>query len=242
MEGYWEKLNTKQKNKSSSNIIQCNKNDKTFTYNNVIIVCAGGINDVDGYPHNFVKKRLDKAIELFIEKKNNSIILVLGGGTYHKSPYINNNGFVVHESTSCAKYLYENGIPDHRIFREWSSYDTIANGFFAFTNYLNYFHCENVFVVSSDFHIDRVKVIFDYFNNLFLKYFNIKYIETISDLDVYTKNERCIRENKSKKNFVKNIVNKIKTPDKFIHWFYTEHKAYMSIIKYEINEKINKTY
>ena len=49
-----------------------------------IFVLAGGI-DNNNEPNIFVKKRLDKAIEMYNLTSNN-IIIVLGGGTYHKPP------------------------------------------------------------------------------------------------------------------------------------------------------------
>lgn len=234
MENRWEDLDIKIRNEKIN----------LRVYKKFICVCGGGINNDDGYPHDFVTKRLDSAIKIFNSENENEkpIILVLGGGTYHKFPYINKDKFVVHESTSCAKYLYEKGIPSHNIYREWSSYDTIANGFFAFTNYINYLDIDDIVVISSDFHISRVKVIFNYFNKLFKHQKNIQYLETKSHLDIETKNIRCKRENKSRENFINNIVKKIHSPSQFINWFYTEHKAYMSIVKYKINNKINKTY
>ena len=65
-----------------------------------IFVLAGGL-DSKGEPHPFVKKRLDKAIELFQMEKNRedvkkNFIILLGGGTYHKPPYLNNNNYVIH--------------------------------------------------------------------------------------------------------------------------------------------------
>jgi len=230
----WEDLNIKIRNENENNNL--NKNNK------IICICAGGINDIDGYPHDFVKKRLDYAIKIFNSEKTKPIIIVLGGGTYHKSPYINKDKFVVHESTSCAKYLYEKGIPSTNIYREWSSYDTIANGFFVFTNYINYLDINDIIVISSDFHISRVKVIFDYFNKLFNNNKNIQYIETKSNLEPEINKNRCIREEKSKNNFINNIVKKIHTPSQFIIWFYTKHDAYKSIVKYKVNNTINNSY
>jgi hypothetical protein len=38
-------------------------------------------------------------------------------------------GYVIHEGTSCAAYLVQKyGVPPDHILKEWSSYDTIANG------------------------------------------------------------------------------------------------------------------
>ena len=95
MDNSWEKLN------SSQNLIELD-DDKNNKIENLICVLAGGLQE-NGEPHEFVKKRLDKAIELYDTKKSH--ILVLGGGTYHKPPFLNKDGFIIHESTSCAIYL-----------------------------------------------------------------------------------------------------------------------------------------
>ena len=232
MDNSWEKLNSVQKLDALSE----NKNNNI---ENLICVLAGGLQE-NGEPHEFVKKRLDKAIELYNNKKSH--ILVLGGGTYHKAPFLNKDGFIIHESTSCALYLNKNGVNSNLILREWSSYDTIANGFFAFTNYINHLNLKKFTIITSDFHISRSKEIFNYFNKLFNQNEEISYLSIESNLDNDTYIIRTTREEESKINFVKNIVNKINNPTEFIKWFYTEHKAYSSIIKYVENKELIKTY
>lgn len=212
-----------------------------FEIKTIICVLAGGLTHT-GRPHQFVIERLDKARELFKENPDNTIVLILGGGTYHKPPFLNSENYVVHESTSCSSYLIDKGISPSNIFREWSSYDTIANGFFAFTNYINLLDLNNIHVITSDFHISRTKLIFNYFNNLFKKNYNITYWETVSNIEKKTLKKRVEREKESSDNFKKNIVNKIKTPQMFLNWFYTHHKAYTSLIKYKSDYNINDTY
>ena len=239
MDNSWEKTNyDKSKN---LNKLYRNKDIKPVTIKNIICVLAGGLTE-NNEPHYFVKKRLDKSIKLYNKNPHNTIILVLGGGTYHKPPNLNDDEYVIHESTSCALYLNDHDIPSSNIFREWSSYDTIANGFFAFTNYINYMDLKTICVITSTFHMPRSKTIFNYFNKLFNKNLDILYVDVSSELDSHTLLERCKRERNSKKNFIENVINKIHTPEKFIQWFFTEHKAYSSIVKYVKNNEINKTY
>ena len=241
MDNYWEKIITNKEVKPNE-LLHVNKDiESNKKIENLICVLAGGLQE-NGDPHLFVINRLDKAIEVYNTSPDNTIILVLGGGTYHKPPYLNSSKFIIHESTSCTLYLYSKGIKSNTIFREWSSYDTIANGFFAFTNYINYLNLKKMHVITSDFHMPRSKIIFNFFNNLFNKNHKILYLETPSCLDITTTAIRNKREQESKINFIENIVNKIKTPDEFIYWFYTEHKAYASIINYIENNEINNSY
>lgn len=242
METNWERSNYK----IQTEIKNFQENDINLSViNNIICVLCGGLQD-DATPHEFVKKRLDKAYEIYKNNKKTSIILILGGGTYHKVPILNKDNFIIHESSAGATYLYNKGVNPKFILREWSSYDTIANGFFAFTNYFNYLDLDKIILITSDFHMERSKTIFDYFNKLFNKNINIEYIETKSDLGDEIFNIRNKREQESNANFKKNIVNKINNVKSFINWFYTEHKAYKSILEYSTTDNkcnsIDKTY
>lgn len=202
---------------------------------NLIIILAGGNKNKDE-PNDFVKIRLDKAIELFyIETK----ILCMGGGTYHKPPDLTYNGFVKHESTICANYLINKGIPCDSIFREWASYDTIANGFFAFTNFIIPLNICKFSVITSDFHINRTKLIFNYFNKIFKSECEISFISTVSKLEKKNMEERESREAKSAKDFQENIINKIKTLNNFCLWFYTKHNSYKSKLEFNYNLNSN---
>ena len=204
-----------------------------------IFVLAGGI-DNNNEPNVFVKKRLDKAIELF---NSNSLIIILGGGTYHKPPGLDSNQYVMHESTSCATYLINKGINQDKIIREWASYDTIANGYFAFLNYIVPFKINECSVITSQFHIKRTQTIFNYFNNLISNNKVIlKYIETDNVIEKNILKTRLEREENSNNSFKKNIVSIKDTLEKFSLWFYTEHNAYKSNISYHTDYTINDTY
>ena len=213
-----------------------------------IFVLAGGL-DSKGRPHPFVKKRLDKAYDLFQMEKNrdqyvkDNFIILLGGGTYHKPPYLNNNNYVIHESSSCAKYLLDKGIPEEHMMREWGSYDTIANGFFAFLNFVQPLNIKECYVITSQFHMDRTRVIFDYFQNICYTDISIHYIQTENyQMEKKVLDIRDERERHSIMQFKKNILNNIKNKSDFTKWFYTQHNAYKAITDYYCDYKINDTY
>ncbi|GAQ81408.1 hypothetical protein KFL_000790330 [Klebsormidium nitens] len=87
----------------------------------------------------------------------------MGGGTSHKPPVLNKDGYVIHEGTSCAAYLTEkHGVhPDH-ILKEWASYDTIANGYFALTAHAIPRGWRRIMMVTSAFHFERSRLIFEW--------------------------------------------------------------------------------
>jgi vancomycin permeability regulator SanA len=236
-------LNGWEKKRTIKHIINRHTSFNT-TQIKYIFVLAGGLQP-NGEVHEFVKLRLDKAIELY----NQYIIIqpckiiVMGGGTYHKSPILNEQNFVIHESTSCALYLTEHGeVNPTDIYREWSSYDTIANGYYAYLNYIQPLKIKNFVLITSKFHMPRAKVIFNYFNTIVFNA-HIEFIETENyGIMEDVLNERHERESKSVQNFIKNIIEKKHSIAAFTTWFYEEHGAYKSIIYYQQNDKINKSY
>ena len=131
------------------------KSSNDFIENNIktkhIFVLAGG-QLKDGNVNAWVKERLDLVLSI---KQNNkdAIIYCIGGGTYHKKPIHNIYGHVIHESRSCSNYLIEKGINYKDIKREWSSYDTIANGYFSFTNFILPMNMDECVLITSEFHM-----------------------------------------------------------------------------------------
>ena len=190
----------------------------------IIIVLAGGLNE-KGKLHEWVIRRLNRAIELY--KIYNIPILCCGGGTYHKPPFINDSGFVVHESTECVNYLVQNNVMKNMIYREWSSYDTIANAFFSMTSHI---WCrpkiKNIAIITSEFHNERVTEIFNWVYSLSDDEYVLKYYP-VSDINLNEDMLICRRERE--KNSRENILilkTKIQTITQFTDWLYKEHNAY----------------
>ena len=229
----------------NSNLIGWENNSNRYNVDikkyDLIIVLAGGL-DENGKVHEWVRRRLERSIEL--HKIHKIPILCCGGGTYHKPPFLNDKGFVVHESTECVNYLIQRGVEPNMIYREWSSYDTIANAFFALTSHIT---CreewKNIIIVTSDFHLPRSKAIFDwvfsFVNDYLLTY------KGVSDvgIDKTIINARKERERESLNNIIK-LKSKIKTLNEFHNWLYKEHNAYNSnpIKRPDISKNIKKTY
>lgn len=192
----------------------------------VIFILAGGLNE-EGENHDWVKRRLDAALDLYQQKKRK--IICLGGGTYHKPPALNEYGYVIHESSACIKYLLEKGVQVEDLMREWSSYDTIANSFFSLLNFTIPMNLRNILVITSDFHMPRTRAIFEWIYSLQSDTFTevqIEYLEVTSDgLDSEIINIRKLREEKSLLDLQEKI-SKIKTLESFHTWFFNQHKAY----------------
>lgn len=188
-----------------------------------IFVLAGGLDNL-GRNHPWVKDRLDVASRLYRLKPRK--IIILGGGTYHKPPHLNRGRFVIHESTMGAKYLIDQGINPDDIYREWASYDTIANGFFSLLNFTIPLKIQNVLVITSDFHMPRSKAIFEWIYGLWSDQVTLDFLEVSTKyLDTEIIDSRSKREARSLHN-LQNTINLIDTWSKLHNWFYTEHQAY----------------
>lgn len=221
------------------NILKNEYNLKDISHNHIFVLAGGQLSD--GNINPWVKSRLDIAIKIY--KKHKCNIYCIGGGTYHKPPVTNQYNHVIHESTSCALYLQNNGIDYKDIKKEWSSYDTIGNAFFAFLNFIIPLKLKNICLITSEFHMNRSNKIFDFLNNIFKCNINIKYLKSENNMDLELLEIRKNREEKSIKNFIAHMEN-INTIEKFFDWFYKEHNAYNSLIfKPEtIDNSLKKSY
>lgn len=209
-----------------------------------IFVLAGGI-DETGKCHPWVQKRLLLAFKLY--KILKVPIYCIGGGSYHIPPIRNKHDYVIHESTSCAEFLIRLGVESDHIYKEWSSYDTIANGFFSFTNFIIPQEISNMALITSEFHMLRSQEIFSWMKDIFNSNVSINYY-SVSDkgLDKDLIDIRTKREQNSHKNIVK-LREKIRTVKDFHKWMFTKHKAYSSNSELlrqvdVVSEEIKKSY
>ena len=191
----------------------------------VVFILAGGFNN-KGVINEWVKRRLDYFIKLYNSSNSIKYVVCLGGGTYHKSPVLDKNNYVIHESTGLVKYLLDNGIPKNIIMREWFSYDTIANGYFSYINFTKIRNWKNILVITSDFHLERSKLIFEWIYSLDNTKYNLNFIG-VSDkgLDTNIINSRRIREKNSIIN-LKKVISKINNLEELHIWFHNEHNCY----------------
>ena len=77
------------------------------------------------------------------------------------------------------EYALSLGIPEMNILAEEKSKDTLGNAFFTKITYLEKYNWKNVIVITSDFHLNRTKFLFD---NVLGPQYAIKYISVPSSL------------------------------------------------------------
>ena len=223
--------------------IKLDDNILNYDYDSIIVL-AGGITN-DGLVHPWVERRLYAGYLFYINKK--AKLICLGGGSYHIPAICNSDGFVIHESTACAEYLINLGIDSKDVYKEWSSYDTIANGYFGFTNHIIPMGLKKILIITSEFHMDRTKEIFNWMNDLYNNIVDIQYYSVTDEaLDIEIITNRRSREVQSLLSLKIHVIPKIKTIQEFHKWFYGEHKAYCSNTHSTretlVDEKTIKTY
>lgn len=93
----------------------------------LIIIPGGGVS-ANGEVPSHTQLRLEKAVEFYNSRKQDSpLMITLSGGTPHKPNPLDSAGFPVWESTAAAKKLVKMGIPSLSIMEESFSLDTVGN-------------------------------------------------------------------------------------------------------------------
>lgn len=192
-----------------------------------IIIPGGGVRE-DGALPSWVKSRLELAVEIH----RGEIIIALSAGTVHKPNPTDSDGFPIFESMAGARFLMEKGIDPAKILIETASYDTIGNAYFS-----RFIHAEprglrRLLIITSQFHMPRVKEIFQWVYELpvqglkqdyQLKFMPVADANENLDDDALTK-----RREKEAKGLVrmKQLRQKLTTIEAFHRWLFTEHGAY----------------
>lgn len=122
-----------------------------------IVVLAGGVNK-DGSLPDLPKKRVERGVELFKAHKAPKIIMSGKYGfwlDYYKDVPPRS------EAEAMKEYAVSLGVLEESIILEDTSKDTVGNAYFTKVNILEKNNWKKVIVVTSEFHLERTKFIFD---------------------------------------------------------------------------------
>ncbi|MCP5049431.1 MAG: YdcF family protein [bacterium] len=197
-----------------------------------ILIPGGGMR-AGGQVPLWVINRLNRAIEIH----DTGYIITLSGGTIHKPPPLDKDGYPVFESVAAARYLVEKGIDPERILSEIASYDTIGNAYFSRMIHTEPRSFKRLLVITSQFHMARTKEIFQWVFGLpFTRSSGSKrnnpsklFFETVPDIDEgIDEGARQMRTEKEKKGLerILKFRKEITTLVDFHRWMYTKHGAY----------------
>jgi len=202
-----------------------------MAHNDCIFIPGGGLLP-DGSLPPWTTARLDRAISLISQTR---FIAFLSGGTVHKPPPLDQNGFPIFESHQAALYLVHQGLDPARLLTEISSYDTIGNAYFSRLLFTDPGKLQHLLVITSEFHLPRTKAAFEWIYSL--SPLNMPYqltCESVPNKGLSQKalEARISREKKSLNTLLdtKKGINSLKD---FQSWFYTQHDAYSVIAKPE---------
>jgi hypothetical protein len=142
--------------------------------------------------------------------------------------------------------LISNGVNPLHIVKEWGSYDSLASVYFCLLQIIIPREWTNICVITSNFHMERVKKLFLWIFNLYKKNtYNISFISVTDEdnvpVDILI--SRIKREKNSVKN-LENVIDKIKSFKQLNEWLYTEHKAYSCayLQREDIPDNVKKSY
>jgi len=129
------------------------------------------------------------------------------------------------------------GIPKHSIVLEEDSMDTVGNAYFTKKNILQPKKWKNIILITSEFHMRRTKIIFNF---ILGKEYNIKYVKAPSKLNIL----KLISKFKLESKFIKFIHEWVdltrKGEDEYLaKWLFTNHPAYSKESKYTTENILN---
>ena len=152
-----------------------------------ILIVLGGTNSEQGDLCNISKDRLNYCITKF-QKEN--LILCTGGKGNHFNTAKNAHAFYA------KKYLIKNGIPKENFLDFAVSKHTVDDAL-KIKEILSE-HDNNLLIITSDYHLKRVKLIF----NEILKDYNMKFVGVSSNLE----KEKIAELMKHEENAIKGII------------------------------------
>ena len=195
-----------------------------MAHNDCIFIPGGGLLP-DGSLPSWTIARLDRAISLISQTR---YIAFLSGGTVHKPPLLDQDGFPIFESRQAALYLVHQGLNPAQLLTEISSYDTIGNAYFSRLLFADPGKFQNLLVITSEFHLPRTKAAFEWIYGL--SPINVTYqlrYESVPNNGLTQRilKARIAREKKSLNKLLetKKEIDNLKD---FQLWFYTKHAAY----------------
>jgi uncharacterized SAM-binding protein YcdF (DUF218 family) len=191
----------------------------------VLLILGGGLSASGELPP-WSAVRFDKAIEL---AGPDTFFVPLSAGTPHKAPIISDKGFPLFESIKEAQYLLAKGIDPTKILIELASYDTIGNAYFSRTIHVDPAGFRSLTVITSEFHLERTKLIFDHVYRLPPlpnAEYQLTYVATPNvGLEENVLAARAEREQQSIQ-ILRQVIAQTPTLSDFHRWLFQKHGAY----------------
>lgn len=168
-----------------------------------IVILGGGIAKDSRLPE-YVKKRLEKAWQIFKGEKGVKI-LVCGKYSFL---YPKNEVPKKTEAKAMKDYLLTLGVPRRNIYLESKSKDTIGNAYYAKKLYFIPKRERKAAIITSDFHLKRVKFVF---KKVFGRNYQFRFIGMPSLVFQRKKKIKSIKRQKELLKNTKKFLSKMKS-------------------------------
>lgn len=184
----------------------------------VAIVMSGGLE-----PNGTLPKHVRDRCDYVVDDNTFDFVIISSSFTLNVPPKRDANGFLISEASIGFDYMIAKGFRGELLVEQFS-HDTIGSIFFCLDLISKSLRASEVVFVTSDFHIERVRVIAEYLNDLCGIGYKLSFIGCVSDIGKET-SERSSREKKSILGFV-NEYRKIKTREDFLMHIIKNHSNY----------------
>jgi hypothetical protein len=186
-----------------------------------VLVPGGGLLP-DGRPPPWVVARL----ELALARAGDGLVIALSGGTVHRPPPLDAEGFPITEAGASAAWLVAHGLDPRRIATETSSHDTVGNAFFSRVIHAEPRGFKRLLVITNRFHAERVEAIFRWVYELDGGACEIE-VESVEDRGMNAE-VLAARVAKERDSLValRGLMSRIDSLGGLHEWIYAEHAAY----------------
>lgn len=188
---------------------------------NAWIVLAGGLNADGTLPH-FVIERVKRVRGLASPFEP---VIFSSVFTLNVPQKLNSIGYVLSESNQMLNYFIATGGDPDQCFVENSSFDTVGSAFFLRNNFDFLLQNRNVNVVTSEFHINRVKSIFHFIFKLEPKFKGMHELRFHSTKNPPHVASRLAKEKVAEQLFLEEVRD-ISDIEGFKWWLFSQHTNY----------------
>ena len=176
-----------------------------MNYENVYLVLGGGLLQNGGLP-NYIVQRVKYCIS---EACTNDAIVFSSRYSLNSRPKLDERGFPKSEAKTMLDYYVNNEGGSKNLYLENASTDTIGSALFTRLLFGGLFQNKKLTVITSDFHLSRVTIIFEkVFLNLShsLNFKELKFVGTQGPKNLQEREEREDKQIKLFKEEYMNIV------------------------------------
>lgn len=190
----------------------------------VILILMNGLRS-DGSLTESSELRIKTAAK---ELREGDSVILSTGYTVNKPPIVDSKGFPILEADVGAIYFstFAENTPDISIYAETYSRDTIGNIYFSKLLFLDLLCPKEVVIVTSSFHMERVKAVCDLIFRLEEVSYSVGFLAAPNACYAKDVETALFRKEQHSREMVRMLSEKVKSLHEFHKWMCFEHDAY----------------